>query len=34
VVPAQLTRTLTGPGGGTLAVTYNIDTGQFGMEER
>ena len=33
LVPVRLTRVLTGPGGSTLTVTYDVDTGQFGMEE-
>jgi hypothetical protein len=33
VMPAQLTRTLTGPDGGTLTVTYDVDTGQFDIDE-
>ena len=32
VMPVQLTRVLTGPDGGKLTITYNLDTGQFDME--
>jgi hypothetical protein len=31
-MPVQLTRVLTGPDGGKLTITYNLDTGQFDME--
>ena len=34
LVPAQLTKTLEAPNGATLTLTYDIDTGQFIIEEK